>query len=236
MTARIGEYFNAGYIKHPAPSNWLANGEGLDAGSMMIVDSNISWLAKESPRHLVTTIGPTATLFSSNTDVYESISNFASPPSSLTLTPHRQIPWDRRTAVKFGPFPMVQDEQNTHGLPIPRKVNFAVKSTYSSVTLTMYFALTTSSSAAAIFDRGEYLAFETKAASASGSVTTSNLVPPDPARGPRSPWNCRRNTATSDTGINQVNVRELWAWVGFRPVDGGGGSCTINSISIWETR
>lgn len=236
MTARIGEYFNAGYIKHPAPTFWLANGEGLDSGSMMIVENNINWLIHESPRHLVWSAGHTVEVVDDTAQAYANVAGQATPPSSMSFTKFNKIPWDRGTARRFGPWPIICDEQNDSGEAIPRAVTVSVKATYSSVTLTLYTAITYGGDANPLAILDGTTVVEEFAAAASGSHEEQTLTPIGMPRGAYDRWDCRRNVSTTDTGANQIVLPVFHLWVGWLAVDGGGGSCSIDSISAWEIR
>jgi hypothetical protein len=235
MTARIGEYLKAGYIKHPAPSNWLANGESLDAGSMMIIDSNISWLQRESVRHLVTQVGPgLVENYEASENVYTGIEGITAPPSGFTLVPHMEIPWTRATTRRYGPFPVICDEKDSTGEAIPRAIKVSVGLTYTS-TVTVYLALTLTPDRAAPYN-GDYLVFNKPTVQASGSATTATLTIANPV--PRSrlqAWHSRRVTATPSQFRSMTNVLPVYLLVGVRSV-GIATACGIDSVSAWEVR
>jgi hypothetical protein len=234
MTARIGEYGLAGYRKHAPGSAAGApfrNGTPFDAGSLIWIDNNISWMCRESTRQLVFCPGPgtTKTTFASNQAVHDGLPNYRG--SGSTLLPHQEIPWDRRTAIRFGPFHVIADELAADGTSIPRKVETAVRVTHAATTLDLYAALTTHGSPSRLFD-GEYIAFAEEPAVATATTHTMSLVPA--VRIPRTAvaqWKCRRNPTGS---ASLVLLIELYLWIGWRPV--GGGAASIDSITAWETR
>jgi hypothetical protein len=236
MATRVGEYFAAKYIKHPAPSNWLANGEGLDAGSVQIIDSNVSWLCRESVRHLFWVPGPgSVTTYQNASDVYASIEGFGTPPSGLTLIDAQQIPWNRATAIRFGPFPMICDASNSDGEALPRPIRICTKMTYASTTPTLYLALSTKSDPASIY-AGDYLALSLPTIAASGSVTEKTVSIDNPV--PRTivePWDSRRVTSAPSAFANMTLVLPLYVWVGWRAL-GAGATLSIDSVSAYEVR
>jgi hypothetical protein len=237
MTARIGEYAAEAYKKLPPPPDILANGKSFDASTLIWIDSNISGLIQESPRHLVANPGPgNAEVFGGAGEPFDNIDDFGPPPSSMSFTPaHMEIPWERRTAARFGPFPIVCDEAHaTTGEAIPRKVKVSVHTTYSTPDLDLYCALTIQPETRRIYE-GEFLAFDTVACSGTGRYEFT--LEPD-VRVPRSlaEWACRRVTSTSESVGAIVPLVPLYVWVGWRPVDVGAGVASIDSISIFETR
>jgi hypothetical protein len=227
-----GEYINAGYIKHPAAGTAGAFGSDatpVDSGMSIVIDSNISWLARESQRVLVSSRGPgSVTRFATAAAMFDGFSTGSSGGASTGTT----IPWDRRTAVRFGPFPMLCDAYNTaSGESFPRPVSFLVSitSTLTGGSLTMHYAMTTSPDARRL-SAGEYVAYSSNATVTGNDTET--LTPS--ARAPRSdavPWPCRLNPSAAS---QQVGVIPMWLWVGWACV-GSGGAVSIDSVSAWES-
>jgi hypothetical protein len=248
MAARIGEYLKEGYIKHPAPSNWLANGESLDAGSMMIIDSNISWLQRESVRHLVTQVGPgLVTKYEAAVNVYEGIEGITAPPSGLTFIDHERIPWTRETTRRYGPFPVICDEKDSTGEAIPRAIRVHLLMTYTTSDTNVYLALTTTPDRAAPYN-GDYLAFamtppatqpttQTFTLGASGTVTTATLAVANPVpRTNHELWHSRRVTSAPTQYRSITRVLDCYLFIGVRAVDAGAAACSIDSVSVFEVR
>jgi hypothetical protein len=247
MTTRVSEYALSAYRPHAAGSTAGApfrNGTTYDAGSLAVIDSNISWMVLESPRHLVFCAGPgtTKTTFATNAAVYDGIPNFGPAPSSTTYLKHQEIPWDRRTAFRLGPFHCIPDALAADGTSIPRAINLAIRVTHGVTRLDLYAALTTHGDPRALFD-GDYFAFEYSARATPGpnytsGVPTGTTVAMSLAAETRissaiaDAWKCRRNPS-ADASL--VLVTPLYVWVGWRPV-GGAGSASIDSIDAWETR
>jgi hypothetical protein len=227
-----GEYIGAGYIKHPAggaSGAYGGDGQSVDSGASIIIDSNISWLARESPRVLVSSRGPgSVTRFATASALFD---GFGTEGRGAATT-GTFIPWDRRTAVRFGPFNMVCDAYDTSSaLNLPRPVKFLVSitSTLTGGSLTMHYAMTTSPDAR-VLSGGDYVAHASNpTVTANDSATLTPSARPSGAD--RVLWDCRRNPATMSS---QVSVIPMWLWVGWAAV-GSGGAVSIDSVSAWES-
>jgi hypothetical protein len=233
--AHIGEYILPRYIKHPAPGTSApgANGITLDAGTAIILDSNASWLCRESCRQITTHAGPgSITVFAGSSKLFtEGVSLLGPPRADSAPTTIGEIPWDRRTAVRLGPFQLVADEENAEGALVPRKVRFAVDVSKSGgVTLDLYVAITQIESTRALRD-GEALAFGNEVSVTTG-IWPIDVVPELPA--PGSSFQSWRNQADTADVSTATFVSTAWFWVGWRAI--GAGTASINGFSIMETR
>lgn len=154
------------YIKHPPAGSAtpLANGDTIDSGIATVIDSNIGTMQTESCRQLVFSLGPgiVTALDYTNGSPFAGIADLA--PTDAGHAPSQSvvgaIPWDRRTARRFGPFYAVADRDPGTGGPCMRKVvmemnvTMDVACTHSD----FYFLLTTAESARDIAD-GNVLSF-----------------------------------------------------------------------------
>ncbi len=126
----LGNTSNPHYVRHPAANTgWLQNGQPLDAGSVMIVDNNLSHLNVENLRHLVSSQN-----WSFNTGDAVSINygwsafpDLDVPTSPTTEHEYNQIAWTRPVSVRWGPFAIPVDKALTGGRATIRdiKVNFS---------------------------------------------------------------------------------------------------------------
>lgn len=236
MTALIGDTIEARYVKHAAPGAGapLTNGTTLDAGTAQIIDSNISWLSYESCRHLVSMPGFSVATVASTSKVYDGIVGFSAP--ATTYVSSMEIPWDRRTAVRLGPFNAVQDEVVTASTErTARKFKVVVDLTNTGSTLTMYYAATLTPDADNLYLHGGIVidgsanVLVRNAAVATGQ-DVATLTPQHDLSANVQNWKCRNGaTLTSST----TYVVPLWLWVGFRAV---GGTVWINRIDAFEVR
>ncbi len=226
-----GEYKDAKYIKHPPGGTALSpgvNGTTFDAGTAILVDSNVSRLTRQASRLLVSSIGPpgAASAFQTSADMYAGTT--LPLPNDQYYGGNYPLPWDRRVAMRFGPFPMIQDQYDgTVGTNVARSVRFAV-SLSGTITgsVTVSCAVTTSPSAAALA-AGQYV----MRGSASGSATFVTATLTATQRIPSAEtWPCRRNSATAS---NDVYVLPMWCWVGWACI-GTSSTIYVNGISIWE--
>jgi hypothetical protein len=126
MARRYSERFLDRYVKHPAASsaNPLSDGWFVDSGTKMIAQNNAAHLARESLRHLVFSLGPgQATQFATANAMFTGLDDAPQLLSPIgDSLQHMQIPWDRRTAARFGPFAAIQDYALADGRMTQRKI------------------------------------------------------------------------------------------------------------------
>jgi hypothetical protein len=236
VSALIGEYGQARYIKHPVPSAAAPGGNGItfDAGTACIVDNNASWLCRESCRHLAASPGPgSVTVFANLTKLLtDNIVNFGPPRGDASPEPVGEIPWDRRVAVRLGPFSLVCDELSS-GQVVPRLVSASTHLTIAGgtpPTVDLYWAVTTSPSTQALM-RGDFVMFGKSGAVSSGlnakALSTTSPIANADVRA----WPCRASATSTATYVRHVPA---WIWFGWRAI--GAGTVTINGLSAWEAR
>lgn len=241
MSGRIGERLSVSdprYIKHPpAGAGWVGDGKPMDAGTWHIFHSNLSVLSNESLRHWDWALGPgDATYVGNGKDGYDDIEDASDTfgPSDAAAT---AISWDHRTAMRLGPFPLIQDRPLARGGYGPRKILVSVQ-TYADTnnTLRVMAALTASP---ATPDQGVLVIGV--AAGSIGSVdaiaagtTRVNITLECPDTVPiNAVQQCRRDGAL---GASSIDLPLGWLWVGWQRQDPGGTSAKILSVSAFETR
>lgn len=239
MTAStsFGEFGLPRYIKMPTPGGSAPFGDGWphDAGTMMIVDNNVSWLVRESCRHWVSTWGPGAVdAFQTTTTRWTGFSDLAPPSTSgWTTNAWQLVPWTPRDSRVLGPFPGICDRPLDGGITL-RTVHVSMDvRVAASDTVTGVFALTSTPSRESLFE-GNYLAITTTASTGPGqSRLTGTLSSTMPlGLGDTEGWPCR---AGSSSGRSLVAVVPVWLWFGWQ-MNGPNTGCAINGLSAWEVR
>jgi hypothetical protein len=235
MAIHVGQYVVPRFVKIPAPVAGApgANGITLDAGAAIVLDSNTSWLCRESCRQITAKPGPgSITVFTDSSKLFTDNASLLGPPRADSApTTVGEIPWDRRTAVRIGPIQLVSDEENDGGQLVPRKIRFSIDVSKSvGVTLDLYVAITRTESTRMLM-LGEYLAFGNEPAVTTG-IWPIDITPEVPV--PASAWQSWRNQANTSAVSPMSLVCAAWLWVGFRAI--GAGTASINGYSILETR
>jgi len=250
--SRIGQRLGAStgtdaprYIRHPAAASqpW-SNGEFVDAGFAHIVDNNLSHLSHESCRPLGHVLGPGALTHAPEDaasgwkgldDAPERIPGRREPPLSA-------ISWDRRTAVRLGPFVGIQDRTTSDGLSALRRVRVTVDCVAATPSignagLYLYAALTADAQAPS---EGSVLA----TAVGNGTVAQPSPVSIVGNRGRRDidlvvndelgatlTMRCRSDASTRGRRI--TSVLAYWVWVGWRA---SLANCAVIAVSAYEYR
>lgn len=238
----IGERITTQYIPHPpAASGFFADGRSLDAGSAMIVHSNLSHLAERNTRLIGHAIGPgdvtNATTFT--TPWADAIDVSWDPADTITANPYGAIPWTvPTTAMNFGPFAMAMTRlQTAPAGHVPRKVRVVVQA-YKSNQATTYFrvfavlmggAATPLSSPAARLAQAASSVYTDASPGAKLIDLTLDCAAPVPR--PES-W---RSRPTSASAPAQTAVAPGWVWVGWGATTTGTPD-RIESISVFEMR
>jgi hypothetical protein len=246
---RIGERLGAGTGANlprilkmpPAASAFWQDGRFLDAGTAMILDSNLAHLAHESTRHIGWSLGPGALthspdLTASGWDGYEDTDAPTSAPL-IDAPLDRVISWDERTAMDFGPIFGVQDHTNAAGLDVLRRVAVAVHCDAPTPSgdngLHLYAALTLdpsppSQNNALAWARTGSLVNPQPLVAGEG-VATLDLQVADPA----DPSLVVRSRADGSHGPTSHRALAYWVWVGWRSNLSG---ARIISVSAYERR
>ena len=215
----------------PAGAGYLANGQFLDSGAAMILDSNLSHLEWASIRHLVTDLGP-GHLPLKNDAGWGGLHDGSAPAAGdSSRSGAAGLSWSQRVARRYGPFFIPEDRQDMGGFgspptlptlrPVIRAIKFNVQCSSPFGALQLAFALTASSAPP---DRG-YIAFtgaHVPAAPPSAILLANAPVPTTP----------RTSRPDPSTGWSQSTPVEVWAWVGWF----GDDNDVITGISLYELR
>lgn len=246
MTAKlIGERAYDYYRKHPAAASiLLANGDAVDAGTAIDIDSNIGHLEYEGVRHLVSSMGGQRQTFSTEVLALAGYDDVTPPTFDGTYAStadNQKILWGPNTCYRFGPFDIIADRivQGTDpgaGRYVLRPVSYSIdlwSDTTNFTSTTGIFALTQSGSRQALFD-GDYLALDTIGflsgrRTGTGTLTCDTPITPANER----PWPCRD---TSDRGATEVLTVPVWVWFGHLFLNTANLPAYINSMSAWEVR
>lgn len=251
MTSRSGERMSATapvYIKHPADgADWIGDAVFMDAGTAMMLSSNIAHLAEQSVRPIGWTLGPGAlTQYQNGTWTTTCVvgnRTYADTPFYDATTiggawgdAHTLVSWDHRTAHRFGPYAAIQDRALDAGGYGPRTVRVDVRcDAPASADLSLVAALTMGpeppDQGSIAIASGAGTPTAVTAVPATGLQTVSmTLSAVDPVPEGQS-WSCR---STGAHGKTLVTVAPLWLWVGW--YRHGAGAAAVISINAYEVR
>ncbi len=243
----IGERAYPYYRAHPAAASIALNdGDALDAGSAIDIDSNINWLEYEGCRPLVNSLGGQRTSYVTALLSLVGYDDVPAPQfdgTYSTVALNQQILWGPNTCYRFGPFDIIADRVVQSGAADGRVVLRPIKMAidlYSAVanftSTQIIYAATLSPDRAALF-RGEYLALGSSTpasgrwAQASSVQTLTCNIPVTPSMESR--WPCRD---VSTYGLVESPVVPVWLWFGVLFLNTTNTPCFINSMSAWEIR
>ena len=142
MTAQgiLGEVLPQGRRLRVASTNVWLNGDSIDAGTAIILDSNLSQQARESLHHLGCALGPGLLVSQSQTSEFAYLLDQASPTNAASQV--EQVGWTQARSMCFGPFDLTYDRRTTDG-QTPRSVHVVVDCDASTTSsLVLYAALT----------------------------------------------------------------------------------------------
>ena len=224
MTARgiLGETLSQDRRIHTPTASEFAAGIALDAGTIQIIDSNLSWVAVESLHDIGNIIGPGQLYASAVGRGYAGLNDLAQPDNPTRC---EKIAWNISTAAALGPFDLTIDRVAADGNQ-PRKVKVMFDcSGGGASSLTVLAAIT---SGFVVPTNEECLAFA-EASVTGASQTVLTLTP-------------RRfdyETPTMQTGTASIDqsfpgaFANLYVWCGWYATN---AADTIYSISAWEQR
>jgi hypothetical protein len=137
MTAQgiLGEVLPEGRRLCTASTDVWLNGDSVDAGTAMILDSNLSQQARESLHHLGCALGPGLLVSQTQTSEWQYLLDQASPTNASSFV--EQVGWTQARSMCFGPFDLTYDRRTSDG-QTPRRVQVVVDcdpSTTSSLLL-----------------------------------------------------------------------------------------------------
>jgi hypothetical protein len=245
MTILIGERAYAYYRKHaPAASILLQDGDALDAGTAIDIESNISWLQYEGCRQLVASLGRGVVSYKTHGDLYLGYGDIAGARfGSSTTQSHQEIYWGGNVCARFGPFDGIADYVDSSGRvflrPVAMDIDIFSATGADFVSTDLYYAMTASPDPAELF-AGNFLApFQKVSVGASGHKThndsTSIVMVPNVPAGPAltERWTCR---STGTLGSTSVAATPFYLWFGWRFINNASSACWINAMSAWEVR
>lgn len=142
MTAQgiLGEVLPEGRrLCTPSTALWI-DGDAVDAGTAMILDSNLSQQARESLHQLGCALGPGLLVSQTQTSEYLYLLDQATPSNAASQV--EQVGWTQARAMCFGPFDLTADTRLTDGVT-SRQVIVSVDCDASTTTsLVLYAAVT----------------------------------------------------------------------------------------------
>ena len=248
-TPRVGERAYSTYIKHPAgsTSNPISNGWPIDSGTVELFDSNLSLLSYESVRPLVATLGPGSVSTQSSGDKFwTGFTDDVPTPARSWSGVYQDIPWDRRTSMRFGPFPLVADrwvlDGGATGSPTGavsfRELAFKVVFTVAAANTAQvaFFVVTEDSSPASITNGAIIGSPVTYTLPGTGQQTFANTWRYDPPvldSGVSETWVSRSGGASVS---NVTQVTQCFVWVGWYFLNAGAVTNTVDSVCVWEIR
>jgi hypothetical protein len=123
--SRFGECFNSTrkYIAHPS-TGWLTDDDPCDAGSVQILDQNLSVLGYEGCRHLFWAKGRGAPAGGKDAGGYDDLGIDTPPPQNQSGI--QQLSWGPRVCASFGPYAMTMDATGTYTAYLMRAIRVAV--------------------------------------------------------------------------------------------------------------
>ena len=151
-------------VRTPAYTDELRKGDAIDSGITMILDSNLSHLARESLHQLGTAIGKGGSLEANAFNGIEDLDEPTNPSSNV-----EDIAWTRVDSFCWGPFDLTIDRVTDDGNE-PRKILFYVDASAGSTgTLTLFGAVTQGSGNPRV---------ENLLGFATATPSTARIVPP----------------------------------------------------------
>lgn len=141
MTAQgiLGEVLPVGKRLCTSPDVWT-NGQPIDAGTAMILDSNLSQQARESLHHLGCALGPGLLISETQTSEFVHLLDQETPSNAASQV--RQVGWTQARAMCFGPFDLTQDCRLTDGIVSRRVVVSVDCDAGTTSSLVLYAAVT----------------------------------------------------------------------------------------------
>lgn len=236
----IGERFNDGsatlsqYRPHPpAASCYFLDGDAVDAGTVQETDQNITHLTAENYRHLVWQVLPGG--MPKNTSYaagFAGLIDVTTPPTGVTTDPVFQIPWGDASAMRFGPFFGVCDNETTGGWAL-RKVQCEMEiNSIGTGHLVTYMAMTLRPDPPTSgYVDGTFFRY-TNGGAGGYERWVKQMQPTQPHTpytGP--PRQCRPATTTVPSAARMVSCVEFYLWFGWFSSD---TSNSIGSVSAFE--
>lgn len=213
----LGEVLDYGTrVRTPAYTDELRKGDAVDSGIVMILDSNLSWLARESLHQLGTAIGSDDSLDQTPFDEFEDIDSPANTSSNV-----EELGWTRRDSYCWGPVDLTIDRVTSDGNE-PRKIIFYVDCTAAGAgTLILYGAVTQGPGTPRTENLLGIVTVE------ADTVRERSRVEVLPQR-----LSVSRRRARPE-GDEYAGFSDVWLWLGWKSTSGGD---RIIAVDVWETR
>lgn len=220
MTAQgiLGDVLNIDRRLHTPAATSGSKAEPVDSGLIMIVDSNLSVVARESLHHLATGLGQ-GTLSASAVGRGFANLNDASQPSNPSGID--EIAWTIKTAMMFGPFDLCNDRVESDG-NFPRKIVCACYAASAAASsLRLYAAVTQSPETP---NDANVLAF--------GYLTASTLL--EQQRITLVPRRFTPGQRRDRESLSSVSAfANLFVWLGWYATN---AADRLYTVSVWESR
>lgn len=142
MTAQgiLGEVLPQGRRLCTASTNVWLNGDAIDAGTAMILDSNLSQQTRESLHQLGCALGPGVLLNQTQANEFAYLLDQETPSNAASQV--RQVSWTQPRTMCFGPFDITQDTRLTDGITSRRVVVSVDCDASTTSSLVLYAAVT----------------------------------------------------------------------------------------------
>lgn len=236
MAAKAGERFgglvdaDCRYFKHAADGA-LADGDPCDAGSLMIIDQNLSHQAHEGVYQWASESGPETIGGTDDPSGYDAVTGGGiSPPRAPTDTgsgAHKYIAWNRQTSRHYGPNNLILDRAPTTVVTTGGRGVRVVVQTVTAAGIQLAAAITPDG--VTPWD-GDLIVWSGWVTVASGTQTTTiDLIPDGNVVRLQQRW---RYASSGAVGSESIVIPVL-LWVGWYSEDDDN---LIASISAWESR
>lgn len=198
---------------------WL-NGQAIDAGTAIILDSNLSQQSRESLHQLACALGPGGVYPGNTGGAWDNLlDNF---PQTNPATPLYEVAWTQRRGMCFGPFDLTSDLRTADG-NTPRKIRVRYDvHKGASESLTVYTAIT---QGPGIPQADTIVASGSAALTGTGraGVTSTHQITPS--------GTARRRCAESP--IEYGPYADLYVWIAWKSTN---EDDAIYAVSVWEVR
>jgi len=229
------------------PTGFWETADAIDSGIVMReLDSNSAHFCQESVRHLATDSHRTALFAFSTVDwnngrALQAQDVIAPSVDDIQFT-RQGLAWDKRSALRYGPFTIVPDEGNKPVEAQPRAVRLVaqVRIAAGLDRADACAVMTRGSSPREIF-AGEALAVNEQNGLASGLQTLRFDLVPDPnlAVDAAIRPSLVLPSANNSGGVGAVrsSLRQYFIWLGFVLTDSAPVSaCVVRGVSVYERR
>jgi hypothetical protein len=203
----------------PSTALWI-DGDAIDAGTAMILDSNLSQQARESLHQLGCALGPGLLVSQSQVNEFAYLLDQETPTNAPSQV--RQVSWSQARTMCFGPYDITPDRRTTDGT-IARGVVVSVDCDASTTTsLVLYAAVT---QGPAIPTDTTFLGF------ARVPVTTASRTTVEISLGGQAVAGIVRRGQQNPSEM--TTMTEAYVWLAWRAT---GESDYLYAVSVYEVR